>query len=593
MRAQRAWGQNSSAARRGDAPRSPMTVAALAVALLAAAPAFAWESVCYDAQGRYCSPSAGPRTARERWVGNLDEHRQLWETTREKAGLPATVSSPFTLTVYTSSATVPAGAAMLPTLTPAGFEVATRSAVRTFTVGELAQLPDFSYALWDWASGHEQCPLLDGTDAQLCHDFASHMGPVNSNHFAPQSKAFYVRYHERALARAAECKALSVGLAGAGGRFAGYEKACELEALALEAVGHHFLQDAWSMGHMWQRWGSANLADFPGATVEEKRDRAVLVALVSGFIHGARGVLQQLPGWTTYDVNDAMCAPWPDVRFVADDGTLSPGVGDDYVTSLTPNQQKRFYDCASSGMLAVYQATGMAHGAVSPQAGLTSVDPEGEGCFAQRATNEAMVRGMAIHVKVLLGTQVTLPIDARFSAWMIPQVARQTGKVPVAKKTKNEFRMALMRVATVARVVAKDAPTGTQLAQGGMGDFMGIQPNGQYTAAADYEDPALPWRPTGSAREAALTRAFHEAHAAEWCAATDVVALSALKAHAASGSLDAAGRTAACGACAELVKRHLRIGTPASWDTGREPLCHYLGSTQYVYGADAMSWCCP
>lgn len=566
---------------------------ALVLLPLLAAPALAWESVCYDAQGRYCSPAAGPRTARERWVGPLDEHRQLWETTRQKAGLPAGVSSAFTLSVYTSSATVPAGPVMVPTLTPAPFDAATRSAARTLALGELAQLPDFSYALWDWASGHEQCPLLDGTDAELCHDFASHMGPVNSNHFAPQAQAFYARYHQKALARAAECKALSMGLAASGGRFVAYEKACELEALALEAVGHHFLQDAWSMGHMWQRWGSANLAEFPGASVDEKRDRAVLAALVSGFIHGARGVLQKLPGWTTYDVNDAMCAPWPDVRFVAHDGTISPAVGDDYVDELTPNQQKRFYDCATSGMLAVYQATGMAHGAAAPEAGLMSVDPAGDYCFAQRATNEAIVRGMAIHLKVLFGQQITLPLDARFSAWMIPQVARQTGKVPVSRKTKNEFRMSLMRVATVARVVAKDSPTGTELAQGGMGDFMGIQPNGQYTTAADYEDPALPWRPTGGAREAVLARTFHEAHAAEWCAATDVAALNALKAHAADVSLDAAGRAAACSACTELAKRHLRIGTAASWDTAQEPLCHFLGSAAYVYGADAATWCCP
>lgn len=560
--------------------------------LLLAAPALAWESVCYDAQGKACVPAAGPSTARQRWIGNLDEHRQLWETTRARAGLPAAVSEPFTLSVFTSSSLVPVGPVMLPSFLPVAPEAATRTATRTFTVGELAQLPDFSYALWDWASGHEQCPLLDGTDATLCHDFASHMGPVNSNHFAPQSQGFYARYHARAMARAAECKALSTALAGAAGRFTANEKACELEALALEAVGHHFLQDAWSMGHMWQRWGSANLTDFPGATVEEKRDRAVLAALVSGFIHGARGVLQQLPGWTSYDVNDAMCAPWPDVRLVAHDGTITPAVGDDYLASMTPIQSRRFYDCATSGMLAVYQATGMAHGTAAPEAGLTGVDPTGDGCFAQRATNEAMVRGMAIHLKVLT-VQTTIPLDARFSSWMIPQVARASGKVPVAKQTKNEFRISLMRVATLARVKAKDDPTGTSLAQGGLGDFMGIQPNGQYSAPADYEDPPLPWRPGGSAREAVLARAFHVAHAAEWCAALDVPALNALKSHAADVSLDAEGKTAACGVCAELVARHLRLGTSASWDTAKEPLCHFLGSTAYVYGADAASWCCP
>ena len=60
----------------------------LVVLLLTAARAFAWESVCYDAQNRSCNPAAGPNTARQRWIGNLDEHRQLWEATRVKALRP-------------------------------------------------------------------------------------------------------------------------------------------------------------------------------------------------------------------------------------------------------------------------------------------------------------------------------------------------------------------------------------------------------------------------------------------------------------------------------------------------------------------------
>ena len=54
------------------------------------------------------------------------------------------------------------------------------------------------------------------------------MGPVNSNHFAPQTQQFYARYHQRALDRAAECKAMSIALAGSGGRFDAYLKAFEI-----------------------------------------------------------------------------------------------------------------------------------------------------------------------------------------------------------------------------------------------------------------------------------------------------------------------------------------------------------------------------
>ena len=47
-----------------------------------------------------------------------------------------------------------------------------------YSIGEFTHLPDFSWAVWDWASGHETCPLEGATSVAECHDFASHMGPV-------------------------------------------------------------------------------------------------------------------------------------------------------------------------------------------------------------------------------------------------------------------------------------------------------------------------------------------------------------------------------------------------------------------------------
>ncbi len=74
-----------------------------ALVLLALWPlhALGWESVCFDANGQSCAPSAGPNTARNRWVGPLDEHRQLFELSRAAAGLPAGLSDTFTLEVFT------------------------------------------------------------------------------------------------------------------------------------------------------------------------------------------------------------------------------------------------------------------------------------------------------------------------------------------------------------------------------------------------------------------------------------------------------------------------------------------------------------
>src|SRR5206468_10065895 len=161
---------------------------------------------------KYCSPESGPQTARQRWVGPSDEHRQMFEVALAKAGLPAAFSLTTVLTEYTGSTPVAVGGVQLPSLAPVAFESATRAQPRPFTPGELAQLPDFSFALWDWASGHEACPLGDTTDPVQCHDFGSHMGPENSNHYLPQAGTFYAHYHALAIARAGECKTMAAAL---------------------------------------------------------------------------------------------------------------------------------------------------------------------------------------------------------------------------------------------------------------------------------------------------------------------------------------------------------------------------------------------
>lgn len=90
----------------------------------------------------------------------------------------------------------------------------------------------------------------------MCHEYFPHIGMLNSNHMVPQARRFYDHYHRLALQRAAQCATVFDDLSAAHrDRFRPYVLACEKQALALEAVGQHFLQDAWSMGHMWERWG--------------------------------------------------------------------------------------------------------------------------------------------------------------------------------------------------------------------------------------------------------------------------------------------------------------------------------------------------
>jgi hypothetical protein len=164
-------------------------------------------------------------------------------------------------------------------LKPVNFIDAKRTQQRTMSFPEFAQLPDHAYSLWDWALGNETCPLGDSTPAVACHEFKTHMGPVNSNHFAPQSAFFYEYYHDLALARAADCKKMITKLGDARARFAD-SVACGREALVLEAVGQHFLQDAWA----WVR-GSAGLAGHRRLPIAHPSPPPQS----SGLIHGARG----------------------------------------------------------------------------------------------------------------------------------------------------------------------------------------------------------------------------------------------------------------------------------------------------------------
>jgi hypothetical protein len=585
------------------------------VLVVASVPALAWESECQKFPNKTLEASAlvsvhgepcgaGPAAARERWVGAIDEHRRLWELTRDQAGLPAEVSATQSITVFTTDTQIDLAGTPSPTLAPSAFSDLTRVAYRSYSIGELAQLPDFSYALWDWASGNEICPLEGATSLAECHDFAAHMGPVNSNHFVPQSRTYYTHYHQLALARAVDCRAMGLKLTG---HYDTFLKACELEALTFEAIGQHYLQDSWSMGHMWERWGSSKLSDFPGATVEEQRDRAVLTALIAGMFHGARSVLQALPAWTSYDVDDAMCAPFDDVRFKTLDGQFSQGVGDNYLGTFTSQskyalQNSTFFQCAVSGVLEVYAASGEAHGAAAPGPGFVSIDPTSAPCFGQRATNAAIAAGAAVNLKIA-GIQASIPIDATFVSFMLPKVARAQGKVAVAPKLRNEFRFQLQRAVTVARLTAKDDPDGTTLASGGWGDFLGVKPNSAYSGIANYIDAPWPWDPSNE-RTQFLLRTFHRAHATEWCGDVTNATLDGLRTRAQSTTVPIEEKVATCTACTELAVRHLRIGTSASaYDTTQEPLCTYLVPTPaFVYhqvagvtdpATTASRWCCP
>src|SRR5205823_7264058 len=123
--------------------------------LLVSAIAGAYDSRCYVA-GEACHD--GPQAARNRWIGQSDEHRRLWVETFNLSGVRSVTMAPvddFTLEVFAADDVVAEGTGRsIPTLTPVAFDQAERvHDDRTMSPGEFAQLPDFGYALWDWATG--------------------------------------------------------------------------------------------------------------------------------------------------------------------------------------------------------------------------------------------------------------------------------------------------------------------------------------------------------------------------------------------------------------------------------------------------------
>lgn len=582
---------------------------AFVAALVTAASASAYDSKCYLADGGACAE--GPQAARGRWIGPSDEHRQLFVAGMQSAGLPADLNDTLELTVFTDGTRKATEAGSLPTLIPASLDEVADVQVRRLTAAEFAQLPDFGYSLFDWALGLETCPV-DAVDAETCHLFAGHMGALNSNHFVPQSKAFYGHYHALALARAGECKATSVTLGADAARFADVVRDCEKEALLLEAVAQHYLQDAWSSGHMWSRWGSPDRAAFPSLL------RGVAVAATAGLIHGARALLKPNLSERVIDVPDALCAPSLGVEWSHPDQGRNAGVGDLYLSELRNDarfatQNTMLTSCAVTGMRAVYAATAQAHGTLGPPvaSGLISVDPTSDACFGQRATNFALLRGFGVDLEV-----VGVPVPVHLG--VTPAVAASVVLNSAAALDENEsavigtqFAFDLILLSAALEFHAVTNPFGTNMASGGIGPLVDIEPNGAYlhSPPAPYVDPALPWAPTPRARTtapvAALSRTFHRAHAADWCAAftSEAPTLDALRdrvttlddaiAAAVPGSAAHQGllttRDAQCAACAEFTARHLRFGTgPGSYDTTREPLCTALNpASPVVYGQGA------
>jgi hypothetical protein len=593
-----------------------MVAAVVVLALVGDARAFDshWGAGPIECQGGYDA-------ARTRWgvtdAGLEDgsaEHRTLWLRSREVSGLPASLDATIELPVFVADVEVAAGVeSVRPLLKDAG-----RAAVRTTSLAEMTQLPDFSYTLWDWAMGNEVCPPDPEQEPLECHEYFPHIGILNSNHMVPQAERFYRYYHALALERAADCKAVHDLLPAdeERQRFLPYVLACEKEALLVEAVGQHFLQDAWSMGHMWERWGGPEVDDFAG-----NRTLGAAIAAFTGIIHGGKALLGE-------GFDDPMCAPHPGVGYVDGNGTPGDqlGLGDVFVDSTLldatggnpyAGQRRAFFGCAVDGMRTVYAATARAHGPLeAPDA--TQVDTtrkaDQASCWGQRATNQALSIGFGLHVGTtpnqvpllevydLVDADVGPGTDGAFPAgiiaWALSEYHPIDSLPPLDEATAIQFAHDAAEAATLAATHGADPETGLQttLASSGLPPLVGIAPNSAHARGGagvpptGYADPPLPWGLTEPGvegeRRQALALLFADAHVAERCNELTGADIEAYRESVADAVENAPDRLeAACGQCTLMAMPHLRFGVPGNHDDERrEALCHFVSAgAGFVY----------
>ena len=355
---------------------------ALVIALTGSA-AHAFDTEC-SYQGEPCGD--GPQAARGQLTGDLheNEHSRIWRQTIDVAGLPDIVNRPFTLRAVTGGDTILIGDESHLSQLPTQLSQAHTLVEQSVTLEEFAELADFSFSLWDRFSGNETCPIGSDLGSEECHGLKTHMGAVNSNHFLPQAYNAYLHYHDLALEHAKSCRNASDAMTAENRAYHRESlRACERMALTYEAFGQHFLQDAWSMGHMWERWGS------PNRDVMTDNFDAIAIGSVAGLIHGSTAVLQEEIG-SFGDFSDSLCAPVHEETQYKTGHTheMAKGLGDLFLSealdsvsledvdgdSEFSHQTKLMLSCAAAGLLEVYEASGQQHGSATPSSQLLQVD---------------------------------------------------------------------------------------------------------------------------------------------------------------------------------------------------------------------------
>lgn len=548
--------------------------------------------------------------ARSLWVG---EHVDLYAKSLAAAGFDTGQS--FELPAFGPGETVEGYDSLQP---PSAWSEVGFAGTRTLNAQMFANLPDISYSLGDWALGNEVCPVTDVARGELttarCHLFAGLMGALNSSHFPPQNKAAHAWYHQLALDNAARCDVLHEALSTLGAD--GSERdalaktmvaECELETLALEGVGHHYLQDAWSSGHAWERWGSPRLSDWV-ASGDVDSDaamlRAFLVGSFAGIIHGHKSITH---------VDDPMCSDDPDVWLIPPGGGEAEAfhaVGDHDLAKMVADQERRMTACTDASLGEVVEALGGADQfGLSAQA--TSFDADG--CFDSRASNLAFYTGLFKTAGVSANeVEFALRWGGRLSLAAGALLNEDLGALLL--DLRDYFRreaVVIMVTANAERWSTGAGAWGTELAElevtgdGGGAvaltflestrnrEWLGDMANAGlvvYDPAADVLAGAHA-APDDTREQAAagVRNTFQRAHGDYWCTAFDA------NLDDPGSDLSVLSKTcqlpsdphakAACAACEEQVVRFLRDGDSVDdYNTADEPVCAAFDpDANYVY----------
>lgn len=427
--------------------------------------------------------------ARESWDGGEGaEHLQITREAARAAGLLDATSlfdkfwvrypaknAYVTSAINDSSDPASYSQLVAPSLEPTEWADMETLATRGISLAELSQLPDYSSSLDDWLLGNEKCPIENTEGAYAgaslvnsCHDFSLTMGGLNVTHFAPLNREMFEYYHGLAKQQMRSCSRLfplvenfythflpqrqctPLGFC-TDGRYASNPTStkdteaheCERQAFMYEMVAQHYLEDAWSTGHMFKRWGYPHFEQFqpdvelpvtddpPEPANEQARRAGIMLTLAAyaGTIHGAKSVVyNQVARFAGPDLaalleqtgrlDDPLSGPFFTlaIPFSTDRQRTSwrwgagvhPGAGDLFWNppagaasvfgeTVFDVQRSKLLGCSAKSMRDVYDTPApdggpiqRAHGVADPPS-IPLIDPLSDECWDHWATNQTML----------------------------------------------------------------------------------------------------------------------------------------------------------------------------------------------------------